>query len=296
MKKAFTLIELLVVIAIIAILAAILFPVFAQAKLAAKKTQSLSNIKQTDLAMLMYTNDSDDVYAYGCPQSWWYPSEGGWAYSIYPYEKNLAILRDPTDPNTVSSPWVPSWEFPPNNPGVVLSYVSNGFLYQAPGTYATSMYGISGMDQTWMASTTTTTTQVTKPAETIAFAVSFGRSDLWGTNDLLSGVTWWDQGCGGGCGGPGEIPNGNPGTTAPYYAQNGDNNQQLVNTDPRYGAVASTYSGGAPFAFSDGHAKSMIPYATNPNPYGVQPDQPWQNSTIASGNGHDPQNMWDAYR
>jgi len=61
MKKAFTLIELLVVIAIIAILAAILFPVFAQAKAAAKKASALSNAKQIDLAQIMYSNDYDDV-------------------------------------------------------------------------------------------------------------------------------------------------------------------------------------------------------------------------------------------
>src|SRR5471030_1811410 len=58
--RAFTLIELLVVIAIIAILAAILFPVFAQATLAAKKTVALSNAKQVALAQYMYMNDSDD--------------------------------------------------------------------------------------------------------------------------------------------------------------------------------------------------------------------------------------------
>jgi prepilin-type N-terminal cleavage/methylation domain-containing protein len=62
MKKAFTLIELLVVIAIIAILAAILFPVFAQAKLAAKKAVSISNQKQLGIGMLLYTNDYDDMY------------------------------------------------------------------------------------------------------------------------------------------------------------------------------------------------------------------------------------------
>jgi len=61
MKRAFTLIELLVVIAIIAILAAILFPVFAQAKLAAKKTQGLSQAKQIGTAVQLYVGDSDDV-------------------------------------------------------------------------------------------------------------------------------------------------------------------------------------------------------------------------------------------
>ncbi|MBL8059697.1 MAG: prepilin-type N-terminal cleavage/methylation domain-containing protein [Chthonomonas sp.] len=62
MKRAFTLIELLVVIAIIAILAAILFPVFAQARTAAKKTAGISNQKQIGLAFIMYATDHDDLY------------------------------------------------------------------------------------------------------------------------------------------------------------------------------------------------------------------------------------------
>ncbi|RYG87525.1 prepilin-type N-terminal cleavage/methylation domain-containing protein, partial [bacterium] len=61
-SKAFTLIELLVVIAIIAILAAILFPVFAQAKNAAKKTVALSCAKQIGTASILYSSDSDDMY------------------------------------------------------------------------------------------------------------------------------------------------------------------------------------------------------------------------------------------
>src|SRR5471032_1528852 len=61
-RKAFTLIELLVVIAIIAILAAILFPVFAQAKLAAKKTVDLSNLKEISLGAIMYAGDYDDFF------------------------------------------------------------------------------------------------------------------------------------------------------------------------------------------------------------------------------------------
>lgn len=95
-KRAFTLIELLVVIAIIAILAAILFPVFAQAKDAAKTTVALSNLKQTDLAMLMYSNDFDDAL----PLSWDSDDPSGtglwtWQGKIYPYTKNWGVVLNP---------------------------------------------------------------------------------------------------------------------------------------------------------------------------------------------------------
>ena len=81
-RRAFTLIELLVVIAIIAILAAILFPVFAQAKVAAKKAVSLSNVKQQGLAIVMYGGDTDDMMPTGLDPdavvnghgyAWWTP-------------------------------------------------------------------------------------------------------------------------------------------------------------------------------------------------------------------------------
>jgi prepilin-type N-terminal cleavage/methylation domain-containing protein/prepilin-type processing-associated H-X9-DG protein len=96
-RSGFTLIELLVVIAIIAILAAILFPVFAQAKLAAKKTSDLSNFKQNDLAAFMYANDSDD----GLPDS---PADGiateSYVYfaKLLPYTKNKNITKSPSSP------------------------------------------------------------------------------------------------------------------------------------------------------------------------------------------------------
>jgi len=132
MKRAFTLIELLVVIAIIAILAAILFPVFAQAKLAAKKTQHISNYKQTGTAAQIYMADYDDLFPQAMVRrpvvgTWFY---GGvhpvpanaittapwntperiamatnfWANSMQPYMKNLQLFEQPGAPkvNTVA--------------------------------------------------------------------------------------------------------------------------------------------------------------------------------------------------
>lgn len=98
MKKAFTLIELLVVIAIIAILAAILFPVFTQAKAAAKKTAALSNAKQNALSVQLYIGDADDNY----PQSAYVvPTTPRQLFSVYdalqPYSKNKDIFGDPAD-------------------------------------------------------------------------------------------------------------------------------------------------------------------------------------------------------
>ncbi len=93
MRKAFTLIELLVVIAIIAILAAILFPVFAQAKAAAKHTTNLSSIKNIATATMLYVSDSDDVFL--CEFNHDSLNDyGEWQWFLQPYMKNRDIVYD----------------------------------------------------------------------------------------------------------------------------------------------------------------------------------------------------------
>lgn len=109
-SKAFTLIELLVVIAIIAILAAILFPVFAQAKASAKNTQDLSNVKQITLVSQIYSSDYDDYYVTcGASDPWNSGNQTpfntpnppapnvwqGWGLKLSQYAKNKDIFRSP---------------------------------------------------------------------------------------------------------------------------------------------------------------------------------------------------------
>ena len=91
--RAFTLIELLVVIAIIAILAAILFPVFAQAKASAQVTQGMSNVRNLGLAMQLYMNDTDDVYCLAAYQAG--ETTVLWHDMLDPYVKNKQIWLCP---------------------------------------------------------------------------------------------------------------------------------------------------------------------------------------------------------
>ncbi len=94
-ERAFTLIELLVVIAIIAILAAILFPVFAKARDRAKATTCLNNMKQVSTAFLGYFQDNDESFPpYGGSIPW--GTGRGWTERIFPYVKTLDVYRCPS--------------------------------------------------------------------------------------------------------------------------------------------------------------------------------------------------------
>jgi prepilin-type N-terminal cleavage/methylation domain-containing protein/prepilin-type processing-associated H-X9-DG protein len=101
-RHGFTLIELLVVIAIIAILAAILFPVFAQARERARAISCISNLKQIGTATMMYVQDYDETYfVQPYPGSWTSPTTGQTLYFnyypdiLYPYIKNVQVFKCP---------------------------------------------------------------------------------------------------------------------------------------------------------------------------------------------------------
>src|SRR5207302_4193588 len=108
-KQGFTLIELLVVIAIIAILAAILFPVFAKAREKARQASCTSNVKQLMLAWHMYIQDNDETllpYSFPLANGSQDGSSGGyacnWNVVLQPYIKNTQIIRCPDDEHDLS--------------------------------------------------------------------------------------------------------------------------------------------------------------------------------------------------
>jgi len=250
-RKAFTLIELLVVIAIIAILAAILFPVFAQAKAAAKKTASLSNAKQIGLGCLMYDTDFDGVFPIGSGSGWWGPTNGNWVFELQPYVKSTPLFQSPLDSKSKAT-W-PTWML--SQPTAVnISYAANGYMKWDGGGWG--MYGAIGMAQSWMDRQSTSETQVTQPSNTILLVEAYSAYPTWGPSDFLTGINWWDY-----VGFGGLIPDvARDGT--PYKV-----NGTTFSLNNKNGGVNSVndLTSKTNFTWIDGHSKSMIPTATNPD-------------------------------
>ena len=258
-RRGFTLIELLVVIAIIAILAAILFPVFARARENARRASCQSNMKQLGLAVMQYTQDYDEKYPTGVGNDWW---EQTWSWNVQPYVKSVQVFRCPNDPGGVgnSVDWA----------GPRLSYVANGYITWRNN--ANTMAGVMGMSQSWLTPASVAMASINNTAGTVMISerahvyptasTTAGNVYRWGPGCLLSGGDIWQDIA------PSPLPDGTRPKTANLFDPAGPN-----------GGIMAVHLERANFLFVDGHVKSMIPSQTNPDP-----------------NNRPQDNMWDAQR
>jgi len=225
-RLGFTLIELLVVIAIIAILAAILFPVFAQAKLAAKKTSDLSNIKQIELASIMYQGDADDMFAPKVRLGQG-PSHGGgdpedamsFDKLVQPYMKSYGLWMSPVDGGT-------KWASP------------SGDIRRSYGISSNTFRGVQVPDDYWYggfrSKNSISSTAIPLPADTVSIGARRIGADP-NDKDAWKHESW-------------------------YYNIQLDNSRiddakVLGSPADCCGEIAATVMQGANWAFTDGHAK-----------------------------------------
>ncbi len=252
--QGFTLIELLVVIAIIAILAAILFPVFQKVRENARRTACLSNLKQIGLAIVQYNNDFDEkepngssIYGSGC----------GWAAEVYPYVKSIAVYQCPDDSGhgSRSSSYGMNANFAVNSYAAPASTV-NGVSYMA-GTAPPQSYALP---------------QFVAPANTVMlFEVtgSAGYDVSNTTNKPANGFDTDENIYGGsptGLGvGNGTIdPNGYNAAIAPNPLKYATGYMRYSSTDatngvPNFQAPTGRHTDGSNFLMADTHAKFFRP-------------------------------------
>jgi len=187
-SQGFTLIELLVVIAIIAILAAILFPVFQKVRENARRTSCLSNEKQLGLAFVQYTQDYNERFPCASavvPGQTGYPN--GWANMVYPYVKSVAVYGCPDD--SVAAPKISYsmnysiWNHNNGNPdrgqklARIAASASTVLLYE--GGSRDPLKGESGDDPS-------------KPLNGITATGAAGNSD-WDTDNAAALAKWHDN-------------------------------------------------------------------------------------------------------
>ncbi len=282
-RRGFTLIELLVVIAIIAILAAILFPVFAQAKAAAKSTTVLSNLKQAGLGAMMYGNDYDDMFPLVLRLDKANALPITWQDMINPYTKNWDFYVDPRVPGPTQTdqanrhfqqsqhmggsvravavqsgsdnPYFitgPSWDviMGKSDPQVRFDGVMGAGCasdFDSSGGYAGIRYAVTGKKGNQTPSLSQS--QIAAISDTVLFAPA-GNYDMWmGNSKFLSGRATW---CNSGYGSDARAAwPGNKNVTGPHARK------MEVDGNGSYANACLYPNGQAEFVATDGSAKTM---------------------------------------
>lgn len=231
-RNGFTLIELLVVIAIIAILAAILFPVFATAREKARQTTCASNLKQVGLGWLQYTQDYDETVPVGNAHNF----GQGWAGPVYPYIKANGVYQCPDDSTIATDP---------NH--TVMSYAMNenfafgtGYITQplplsqfGSPSLTVALFEVQGFQTQTINQTTTTETVSPVGGGTCT------KEPLWGKPYLtMAGVVGI-----------------NPCGSSAW----GDVNGGTTNGTPPSEIMSARHTGAANYLLTDGHVKWIRP-------------------------------------
>jgi len=265
-RRGFTLIELLVVIAIIAILAAILFPVFAQARAKARQASCTSNVKQLSLGFMMYIQDYDETFPY-----WnWGDSYGSgahtpnhfesfWANAIYPYVKNGGVYACPSanDHSTVRQnlmwAWLSAAQIPTS--GIQTALVDVPINYGMSEPLMTG--NVCGQDKPWPGGTGCTQAALNNVASTLVVAdCNVGATTDWtpsaDPNDpahryIISRVAYPNSPAG--CW-------GDPAHCGALQDDNGDHTSDKNVNFPTFDQQAR-HSTGNTIGYADGHAKFL---------------------------------------
>ena len=247
-RQGFTLIELLVVIAIIAILAAILFPVFAKAREKARQISCLSNMKQLGLGVVQYSQDYDEYLVSGTNG---YGGGTGWAGQLYPYVKSKNVYRCPDDATAIGT------------------YAPSSYALNSNFAFGTVYQSCTGPHGSYSQAT------LNSPASSVMlFEVTNSANYDVSTENLPSAQGGTLDNCGGSAAGygistpatgaapvSGYAPTGGTVIMATGYSASQYTAQMAADAGniAELGQAAGRHTDGANYVFADGHAKFARP-------------------------------------